>query len=225
MSEEYSSRTGWTTRANPEDITLLAKAMVKAQSQIEGAKKDKKANYGKYADLASVWEACKDALTKNGLSVIQMPCVAPEGHIGLITIILHESGQCISERFHMPVRDKTNAQAVGSAITYARRYALAAAVGVCPDDDDGNAAIAAPGKTGPNVGTPVTKAYESAADSLGHIATDNLRSQYEAKFAAAKGEVAQKLVYSEVRNGKCPEPLKSELLKKFGDAIKAGEKK
>lgn len=219
--EEYSSKTGWKTGVNPEDITLLAKALVKAQGQIEGAKKDKKANYGKYADLASVWEACKDALSKNGLAVIQLPCVAPEGCVGITTVILHESGQSMSECFHMPVKDRTNPQAVGSAITYARRYALSAALGICPDDDDGEAAKAAPR----NGATGQTHAQASAADSLAPIDAGKWRAQYEQSFGAAKNQDARKVIYGELRISKCPEPLKSELLKKFGDVIKAEEKK
>jgi len=92
----------------------------------------------KYADLASVWEACRGPLTANGLSVSQLPAV--DGmRVTLTTVLMHESGQFISQDLTMTAAANTP-QAVGSALTYARRYALASIVGVAQADDDGNAA-------------------------------------------------------------------------------------
>jgi hypothetical protein len=123
-----------------EQLNELAAALSKAQGQIEGAKKDSANPFfkSKYADLASVWEACRKPLTDNGLSIIQCPEESENG-IAIETMLLHSSGQWKSSRYSMPV-SKVDAQAVGSAITYGRRYALAAMVGVAPEDDDGNAA-------------------------------------------------------------------------------------
>lgn len=123
-----------------EQLNELAAALSKAQGQIEGAKKDSANPFfkSKYADLASVWEACRKPLTENGLSIIQCPEESENG-IAIETMLLHSSGQWKSSRYSMPV-SKIDAQAVGSAITYGRRYALAAMVGVAPEDDDGNAA-------------------------------------------------------------------------------------
>ena len=123
-----------------EQLNELAAALSKAQGQIEGAKKDSANPFfkSKYADLASVWEACRKPLTDNGLSIIQCPEESENG-IAIETTLLHSSGQWKSSRYSMPV-SKVDAQAVGSAITYGRRYALAAMVGVAPEDDDGNAA-------------------------------------------------------------------------------------
>lgn len=121
----------------------FAKAFIKAQSQVEGAKKGRSnpAFKSKYADLAACWDACEDALQKNGFGIIQWPVKARQaGHVGLATILLHESGETSGQTFEMPVKDPTNPQAVGSALTYARRYALCAVMGICPEDDDGNAA-------------------------------------------------------------------------------------
>jgi hypothetical protein len=122
----------------------LATALAKAQGAIEGAKKGRRNDHfrSSYADLASVWDACREALSENGLSVVQFPIEAPVGHVGLRTILLHQSGQFLEDKFFMPVKDASNPQAVGSALTYARRYALASAVGIAPEDDDGNAAAA-----------------------------------------------------------------------------------
>lgn len=123
-----------------DSINELATAFAKAQAKIEGATKDKSnpAFKSKYADLSSVWDACRQALTENGLSVVQVA----EGdgtQATIVTRLMHTSGQWIEGT--LIVRPaKTDAQGIGSAITYARRYALAAMVGVCPEDDDGNAA-------------------------------------------------------------------------------------
>lgn len=124
----------------------LATALAKAQAQIKGAVRDSENPYFKsaYADLASVWDACRAPLTANGLSVVQLPGPVeigdPGAFVELRTMLLHESGQFLASTLRMPVKDLTP-QGVGSAITYARRYALAAVVGVAPEDDDGEAAM------------------------------------------------------------------------------------
>ena len=124
-----------------QEIGKLAAALVKAQGTLKGAVKDSKNPFFKsdYADLTSVWDACRDALTSNGLAVVQTTDGIPEA-IEVVTTLMHsETGQWISGRLPMrPV--KCDPQSIGSAITYARRYGLAAIIGVCPIDDDGNAA-------------------------------------------------------------------------------------
>ena len=100
-----------------ESINELAAALSKAQGQLEGAKKDSNNPFfkSKYADLSSVWDACRQALSNNGLSIIQSPEEAESG-IAIETMILHSSGQWVKGRYTMPV-SKLDAQAVGSAIT------------------------------------------------------------------------------------------------------------
>ncbi len=131
----------------------LAAALCKAQADMEGAKKDTTNPHfnRKYADLASVWSAIREPLTKNGLSVVQL-LRSINGGVECETILLHTSGEQISETFAVPAT-KSDAQGYGSAATYARRYALMALVGVAPEEDDGNAAAAshkpgAPGMAG-----------------------------------------------------------------------------
>lgn len=130
-----------------ETIASLAGALSKAQAKIEGAKKDR-ANPAfkgtKYADLASVWDACREALTGEGLSIAQMPGTCANGQMEMTTMLMHSSGEWIRETLTIPLQ-KVDAQGYGSATTYARRYSLAAMVGVAPDDDDGNAASAPSG--------------------------------------------------------------------------------
>ena len=122
-------------------LAALAAALAKAQAAVEGAIKGKvnPAFRSKYADLASVWDACREALTDNGLSVIQSPGHIEDGRMEMTTMLLHASGEWARGSLTIPVA-KADAHGYGSAITYARRYALAAFVGVSPEDDDGNAA-------------------------------------------------------------------------------------
>jgi hypothetical protein len=123
-----------------ETIGALAKAMAAAQRTLTGAVKDSTNPHFKndYADLASVWDACQAVLPANGIAVFQ-PTTVRDGAAVVTTLLVHESGEWISEDLPMPVGQQT-AQAVGSAITYGRRYGLAAMVGVAPKDDDGNEA-------------------------------------------------------------------------------------
>lgn len=121
-----------------ESIKELAAALAKAQADMAGASKDAKGNFGSYADLASVWEACRGPLSKNGLSVTQLPSTGERG-ITVTTLLMHTSGEWISDVLTLPL-ERPTPQAAGSAITYARRYALAAFVGVAPAEDDGDAA-------------------------------------------------------------------------------------
>ena len=126
-----------------ESIAALAAALSKAQSAMTGAKKDSINPHfkSKYADLASVWDACREPLTKNGLSVIQMPGKDETGYY-VETVLAHSSGEFVSCKLHIvPIKD--DPQGLGSSITYARKYALAAIAGIAPDDsdDDGEAAM------------------------------------------------------------------------------------
>jgi hypothetical protein len=135
-----------------DDVKLLSAAFVKAQSQVKGALKDSVNPFfkNKYADLLSVWEACREALQSNALAVMQFPISNSDGGIGVESLLVHESGQWISNEFFLPAGKLgkggeiiLDAQGCGAAVTYARRYALAAIMGVCPEDDDGNQAAAA----------------------------------------------------------------------------------
>lgn len=127
-----------------EQINELAAALAKAQGQIEGAKKSSSNPFfkSKYADLAECWNTCREALTANEISVIQMPEEINEnGRLNITTMLAHSSGQYISSTLTMTVT-KLDPQAIGSAITYGRRYALAAMVGLAQEDDDGEKATA-----------------------------------------------------------------------------------
>jgi len=124
-----------------DSIKELATALSIVQGQLTFAKKDSKNPFFKsnYADLESVWDACRDLLSANGLAIMQFPGEYIEGNMSLNTIITHKSGEWMSQEMSVPV-SKPDAQGAGSCITYMRRYALAAIVGVVQADDDGNSA-------------------------------------------------------------------------------------
>jgi hypothetical protein len=125
-------------------IQELTKALVKTQMELKGAKKDSENPFfkSKYSDLHSVWEAARDPLTKNGLCVIQTTEVQDQT-LGIRTVLAHVSGEWISGFLPLsPV--KFDPQGIGSAISYMRRYALAAIVGVYSEDDDAERATARP---------------------------------------------------------------------------------
>jgi len=146
-----------------EQINEIATALAAAQGEMGGAIKDSANPFfkSKYADLASVWEACRAPLSKHGLSVVQFPKTEysglPEPYewtskqgekrygvrvvciVSVLTRLTHKSGQWMEDVVStmLPTGDP---QSVGSAITYLRRYALQSVAGVAPEDDDGEAA-------------------------------------------------------------------------------------
>lgn len=127
-----------------ESICDLAKALAQVQATLVPAKRDSTNPYynSTYADLSSVWESCRETLAKNGLCVIQGNSIGAEKTLIVETILIHESGQWVQSELALPL-SKADPQGVGSAMTYGRRYGLAAIVGIVADaDDDGNAASA-----------------------------------------------------------------------------------
>jgi hypothetical protein len=134
-----------------ESVNELAAALAKAQGDILNAKRDAENPHfrSRYADLGSVWDAIRAALSRNGLSIVQSPrLITTNEKVWLLeveTSMLHQSGQYLSDVLAVPLAAPT-AQGIGSATTYARRYALAAFAGVAAagEDDDGNAASEPP---------------------------------------------------------------------------------
>jgi hypothetical protein len=153
-----------------ESIKEIATALAKAQASIRHATEDaKNPHFGSsYATLASVWDACRSQLAQHGIAVVQAP-EAEGATIHMTTLLLHSSGEWISSTLSVTA-SKADAQGVGSVITYARRYGLAAMVGVAPgDDDDANAAVEVPkgkvGKSPPRRADkdPITRKTEALA--------------------------------------------------------------
>lgn len=121
----------------------LFTALAKAQAVMHGAVKDSNNPFFKstYADLESVWKAIREPLTKNGLSVVQTTDVGADGKMLLVTYLCHSSGESIRGSYPILAKDDSP-QSIKSSVTYARRTALSAIVGLweTAEDDDGNAA-------------------------------------------------------------------------------------
>jgi hypothetical protein len=121
-----------------EKIDALGLALSKAQSVMENVSKDKQGYGYKYADLASVLTAIRKPLSDNGLSISQLVTAEVDKHI-LITLLMHESGQWLKSKFYIEnvvMKQCNSLQQIGAGITYTRRYALSAIVGLSQEDDD-----------------------------------------------------------------------------------------
>ncbi len=199
-----------------EHLDKIGIAICKAQSEMGGAVKDSKNPFFKsnYASLTSVWKSCKEALHSNGLSVIQSP-IESDGRIGVETLLLHESGQFITDKFTLGVKKQNDPQADGSSVTYARRYALMSFVGICPVDDDGEMSMHRKKKTTEN---EAMKSLEEKG--FKELEPHTVASEYHKKFSPIHGsekaskmmcDIAEIEVYGKVVGG----------YDKFGDLYKS----
>ena len=195
-----------------ETITKIADALVKAQAAMKPAIKDSRNPHfnSRYADLASVWDAIREPLTSNGLSVIQMVGSNELEKTTLTTRVTHVSGEWIESTWQIPV-GKQDPQGLGSAISYARRYALASAIGVVQEDDDGNAAM--PRQTQQPEYQPKHFSLADACEKLESVTTlEELETEYKKAYREAtmskastealtqvKDKVKEKLGSSEVK--------------------------
>jgi len=138
-----------------DSITNLTLALSIVQGKMTHAIKDSANPFfkSKYADLESVWDACRSLLSENGLAVMQFPGEYYDGSMRLTTIISHKSGEFISQEMSFPV-SKPDAHGCLATVTYMRRASLSAVVGVVQADDDGNTA------SGKTINQPVVKAKE-----------------------------------------------------------------
>jgi hypothetical protein len=131
-----------------DQINEIAAALAKAQATIKDAAKSIQAYNYKYADLASVLQIVRPALSSNGIAVLQDTETLPNASISVTTRLLHVSGQWVeSSPLALVIEAKKGlsaAQNAGSVVTYARRYSLAALVGLAQEDDDASAGKEAP---------------------------------------------------------------------------------
>ena len=123
-----------------DKIDKIAAALAKAQSEIRGAAKKSKNPFfnSNYADLHTVIESCMPQLSKNGISVVQGTDFNRADGWFVTTMLMHSSGQWIKSSCKIILEPKQDIQALGSAITYGRRYGLSAIAGIGQFDDDGN---------------------------------------------------------------------------------------
>lgn len=125
-----------------ESITEIAVALAKFQGEVDNPINTAVNPFfgSNYAPLDTILSTVRPVLSKHGLSIVQIPG-SVENNITVTTILFHESGEYLESEPLVLRMDKMTAQGAGSAITYARRYALSAILGVASeDDDDGNAA-------------------------------------------------------------------------------------
>ena len=121
-----------------ENTSSIYKALAKAQSEFGTVVKNRKANYGNYADLGAILDVVRPALNRNG-SFLSQKVSSDSNGVTVETILAHESGESISSGpLFMPVGSVkgSQAQAFGSARTYACRYSLSSFLGIAADDDD-----------------------------------------------------------------------------------------
>lgn len=184
----------------PQGIGRLAAALAKAQAELKPAARSRKNSHlgNQYSTLEDVWTAIREPLAKHGLAVVQTFEDAGErAAVVLVTHLIHTSGEQVTSSLSCPVvvtKGLTDVQALGSAISYLRRYSLAAMVGVVSDEDDDGASApqqqrAAPAHEG-NGRARATQAAErseqgSYVDATMKQARDDAAKANSALFAAA----------------------------------------
>jgi len=173
-----------------ETTSEIATALAKAQGQIDDAAKSTINPHFrmKYADIAAVRAAIREPLSVNDLCIVQAPRTV-EGGVEVETMIMHKSGEYMAETLKMPLA-KHDAQGVGSAITYARRYGIMSMLCLASDDDDGNAAVESAKDTKPEKADPDTiKKLLAEGQEKSKEGVEKLRSWYAGLSAKNKKSI------------------------------------
>lgn len=177
-----------------DTITKITPALIKAQGEFAPAVKAKVNPHfkSKYVPLDVVIDAIAEPLRNNGIAILQQTDIQ-DARTVLVTRLIHESGEWIAGRYPVhPV--KADPQGEGSALTYARRYALMALVGIAPEDDDGNAAVKATEKTAAEDKGKADKLRDSLAKAEDRAALDQVAARIaESKFDAATAQTLREL--------------------------------
>ena len=139
LTPEYISIDDWKSN----EIGKLAGSLAKAQGEMGGVKKGSVNPFykSKYADINDCLEVALPALSKYGLAITQGNEFHPVEGYYITTMLIHESGEWLKSKVRIPLGGKKDAQAIGGACTYGRRYGLAAMVGLAQVDDDGNSNV------------------------------------------------------------------------------------
>lgn len=183
-----------------ENIGKLAEALAKAQGEMRGAIRDSANPFfkSKYADLAAVWDACRDALAKNSIAVVQSPQFGGAVPV-LRTTIAHASGEWIAGDHPIVVAKQNDPQALGSALTYARRYSLAAMVGIATVDDDAESAM---GRTAETTKSDYRKnAWSELGQSWAQQESSAPKAQpaVTQSYAAVQGKICDRIEMPELK--------------------------
>lgn len=171
------------------DHKSIFAALAAAQMEMGPALKDSAnpAFRSKYADLASVMQACMGALNKHGICVMQ-PTGEDEAGRYVKTILAHTSGETVECRVPLIV-GKNDMQGYGSAVTYARRYGLMSMAGIAPEDDDGNAAAKSPPVVDERPVQHGPSAVDVACESIGNAdSLDQLSAIWKDLPRSVQGE-------------------------------------
>lgn len=218
---ETNAKPGWSMQVEADEspaLGQLAAALAKAQGEIRNASKDTVNQHlrTRYADLASTWDACRAPLAKNELAIIQRITNVHEGVL-ITTMLVHSSGEFVRDRLTIPVAQQISkdgnkqpiTHAMGSAITYGRRYALSAMVGVAAgdDDDDGGASAREPH-------------YQGRQETGGNARTEAVKQQVRAQ--AAEAVPAGPTVWEQIKAACLAAGLEKD---KIGDFVKGVTKK
>jgi len=195
-----------------ETIGELAKSLAKFQGEVKQPLKDKDNPFfkSKYVPLENVVDAINAVAPKHGLSYIQYP-LNQDNKVGVITLLMHESGEWIETEPIFAVPAKQDAQATGSVITYLKRYSLSAVFGITSDqDDDGNAGTGNDNKKANPVNNNATQ-----PQTQNNLASEKQHKMIDAKIKAisAKTNKQPGVVYGEaMTKAKLNPTLQSSLL-------------
>src|SRR5581483_8979658 len=196
-------------------IGKLTEALAKAEQEFGEVVKDTKNPFYKsnYADLSTLIKATRPALSKHGLAVIQSPRIGEKGAV-VTTLLSHLSGEWIADDLALPAT-KPDAQGIGSAITYARRYAYQSILNIAgEEDDDGNAAV---GKANSNLAE-----LQDRMDGQARINQFQVKAFWEACEKTGKTKDQIKFYLTELNNYVQVEEIQKQ---HFNDAIKWANQK
>jgi len=188
------SASNLTMAGRSSEINELASALSKAQAEMKLAGLDSSNPYfkSKYADFASIVKASRPALTKYGLCVTQQIIMGEEGQNILLTRLLHASGQFLESMMRIAPA-KNDLQTLGSYLTYLKRYAYAAIVGVVASDEDDDGEVAmVPARQKAEQGTALNTKYDPRTESHELISKDQIAEiEYE---LAAYPDIAEQVL-------------------------------
>jgi hypothetical protein len=214
-----------TEQMNPETVAAAIQAGIKAQAnktpnllaayfkfwhEVGNVQKNAQNPHFKnnYANLEAVMAIIKPAMKDNGLALLQIPGEIVNGNMSLLSTIIHTSGEVWNFRTEIPLGEKAGPQPYGSAMTYGRRYFLLTFGGMCPVDDDGEAAsqeveaIEEPAAEDPTLLISLMTGWKPKT-LRGKAAADAFTEMYKARASAAGQETAAAFVKrrGELKNG------------------------
>lgn len=179
--------------ATIDNVKSLLKAFVAASKTFEAVEKGRTNPHlkNKYSDLGDVLDATKEALLENGLIIVQDPISFPDGEAKMVvrSRLIHEDGAMLMNEVGLPLAANANAQSVGSAITYGRRYGLKALLGVQDSDDDAQGASRRPAQAGAANAAPSAVGNDAPATEAQIGMANKLREELGVKTPLPKSRV------------------------------------